>query len=78
MKNNHPNRDWRTRWRIQPKEIPEDYAWPEAIKQYREERKLTQEELAERLNVAPVTVRKWERGEYVPPPYLLLALSALA
>lgn len=35
---------------------------PEEIKQLRERLKLTQPELAYKLQIAPMTVSRWERG----------------
>lgn len=36
------------------------------IKELRKEKKLTQEELAEKINVTKLTISRWERGERVP------------
>ncbi len=36
------------------------------IKKYREASNLTQEQLAQRLNISPQAVSKWERGENMP------------
>lgn len=48
------------------------------VKAWRDERKITQRQLADRLGVDPITVSRWERGEQKPPGRLLrLALEAL-
>ena len=39
------------------------YSMGQTIKKLRKERNLTQEELAELLNVTPQAVSKWEKGE---------------
>lgn len=36
------------------------------IKELRKKKKLTQEELAEEINVTKLTISRWERGERVP------------
>lgn len=36
------------------------------IKELRKEKKLTQEELAKKINVTKLTISRWERGERVP------------
>lgn len=36
------------------------------LKELRKEKKLTQEELAEKINVTKLTISRWERGERVP------------
>ncbi|MDU7210125.1 MAG: helix-turn-helix transcriptional regulator, partial [Streptococcus sp.] len=36
------------------------------IKELRKKKKLTQEELAEKINVTKLTISRWERGERVP------------
>jgi transcriptional regulator with XRE-family HTH domain len=51
---------------------------PDQILAWRLERGLTQNELARALGVEERTVRRWESGERVPPPFLALALEALA
>jgi transcriptional regulator with XRE-family HTH domain len=38
------------------------------LKKYRAERGITQAELAGELNVWPLTVSRWERGERTPRP----------
>lgn len=75
---NHPNRNWRKEWRVQP--LHPSFAaidMQQAVKEYRRQRGLTQLELASRLGVEHRTVVYWESGTVSPPPYLLLALSAL-
>ncbi len=47
----------------------------ENIRKYRREKELSQEMLAERLNVSFQTVSKWERGETHPDITLLPALA---
>ncbi len=41
----------------------------------RHERKLTQEQLGERIGVSNRTVSRWENGNYMPPVEMLLELS---
>jgi transcriptional regulator with XRE-family HTH domain len=48
-----------------------------ALKDYREKIGLTQEQLAEALQVASNTVSRWERGDRAIPPYLALALETI-
>ena len=75
---NHPNRKWRKQWRVQP--LDESFLLidlAKAIKDYREKRGLTQFGLSARLGVDKRTVTYWESGTITPPPYILLALSAL-
>lgn len=40
------------------------------LKQLRVRTGLTQEKLAEELNVAPTTVQNWEKGDKIPPDAL--------
>lgn len=47
----------------------------ENIKRLRKEKKITQEELAERFNVTPAAVSKWENNESYPDITLLFPLS---
>jgi transcriptional regulator with XRE-family HTH domain len=48
------------------------------VKEWREARGLTQRRLAVLLDVDPITVYRWERGERQPPGRMLeLALEAL-
>lgn len=47
------------------------------LQQLRKERSLTQEQLAERLNVARRTVSRWETGANLPDLDLLMELSDL-
>lgn len=47
----------------------------ENIKKARLERKLTQEQLAEKLGVSPQAVSKWETSETYPDGALLVSLS---
>jgi DNA-binding XRE family transcriptional regulator len=42
----------------------------EFLKHKREERLLTQEDLAFKIGVAPNTVSRWERGESLPTYYV--------
>lgn len=49
----------------------------ENLKKLRREKDMTQEELAQALNVAPQTVSKWERGETCPDIALLPGLAYL-
>ncbi|GKT03423.1 helix-turn-helix domain-containing protein [Furfurilactobacillus entadae] len=41
--------------------------FPERLKELRTERRLTQEELASKINVSSKTVGAWERGTRKPP-----------
>lgn len=45
------------------------------IKRLRELRNLTQEELAERINVSRSTVAMWETDKNIPPTKILLRLA---
>ncbi len=47
------------------------------IAELRKEKRLTQEELGERLGVTNKTVSRWETGTYMPPADALLAMSEL-
>ncbi|MFI3255596.1 MAG: helix-turn-helix transcriptional regulator [Eubacteriales bacterium] len=47
----------------------------ERIKTLRKERRMTQEELAIKLNVVRQTVSKWEKGQSVPDAGLLIQLA---
>ncbi len=47
------------------------------LKDYRERIELTQEQLAEALQVASNTVSRWERDDRAIPPYLPLALETI-
>ena len=49
----------------------------ERLRKYRENAHLTQEELAEKIDVSRQTVSKWERGEAAPDTYNLIKLSSL-
>lgn len=51
------------------------YVTGAAIKQLREERKITQAELAERIGVSSKTVSKWETGKGLPDISLLQPLA---
>jgi putative transcriptional regulator len=47
----------------------------ETIKQYRKEKGLTQEEVADRLHVTRQTISKWEKNYSVPDAELLVTLA---
>lgn len=47
----------------------------ENLKAYRQSEKLSQSALAERLNISPQSISKWERGESYPDLEKLVALS---
>ena len=49
----------------------------ESLKKLRREKDMTQEEVAQALNVAPQTVSKWERGENCPDIELLPGIAYL-
>ncbi len=49
----------------------------QTLRQLREERGWTQEQLARRLGVAQGAVSKWERGQRLPSPRRLQALTDL-
>ncbi len=49
----------------------------ERLRKYRENARLTQEELAEKVDVSRQTVSKWERGEASPDTDNLIKLSSL-
>ena len=53
-----------------------DIRFAETLKQLRQEKGLTQEDVGNALGVANQTVSKWERGETLPDVSLLPALSA--
>ncbi len=50
---------------------------PLPIRQLRMAKKLTQSELALKLNVSVGTVSRWERGAFMPLPFLEERLRAL-
>jgi len=47
------------------------------IKKFRKSKKLTQEQVAEKLNVSRQTVSKWESGETIPDIYNCCELAKL-
>lgn len=47
------------------------------LKKYRKNAKLTQAELAEKLNYSDKAVSKWERGETIPDVYILKQLAEI-
>lgn len=47
------------------------------IKKLREAHKMTQAELAERVGVGRSTVTKWENGDAIPRPKILIKLSRM-
>ena len=49
----------------------------ENIKKFRQENNLSQEQLAEKLNIARQSVSKWENGETLPSIDNLILLSGL-
>lgn len=49
----------------------------EQISYYRKKKKLTQNELAERLMITSQAVSKWERGECLPDTSILLDLASV-
>lgn len=49
----------------------------EDLKKWRNENGYSQSRLAERLNVATMTISRWETGARTIPSFLLLALKAL-
>ena len=51
--------------------------WPNKIKEFRETEFLTQEELASILNVAFITVNRWENGHCEPTMKAKRLLSKL-
>ena len=52
-------------------------AFGERLKNYRKARKLTQEELAAKINVSGQAVSKWEKGECLPDVFNLKLLARL-
>ncbi|MBQ1242507.1 MAG: helix-turn-helix domain-containing protein, partial [Oscillospiraceae bacterium] len=54
----------------------DSYVTGAAIKRLREEKNMTQADLAERLEVSPKTVSKWETGRGLPDVSLLDSLAA--
>jgi len=53
------------------------YMTPEYLKEWRNKNGLTQSGLAKKLNVATMTVSRWETGLRAIPPFLSLALQAI-
>lgn len=53
------------------------YMTPEYLKEWRKKNGLTQLGLAKKLNVAKMTVSRWETGLRSIPPFLSLALQAI-
>ncbi len=51
---------------------------PALIRSIRLRLRLTQEQLAQRLRVAPLTVSRWERGKAAPMPVLEHQLNQMA
>ena len=49
----------------------------EKLYELRKEKKLSQEELAEKLNVARQTISKWENGTTVPDTNNLIEISKI-
>lgn len=49
----------------------------ENIKMYREQRKMSQEELALRVRVGTATIQKYESGEQIPDTQTILKLSTV-
>lgn len=49
----------------------------EKIRQYRQEKGMSQEEVAVRLHVVRQTVSKWEKGLSVPDADMVMQLAAL-
>ena len=47
------------------------------LKELRREKKLTQEELGEKVGVTNKTISKWENGNYMPPIDVLMQLSEI-
>ena len=52
------------------------YITAETIRTLREQKTLTQKQLAERLNVSDKTVSKWETGRGLPDISILMELAA--
>ena len=50
---------------------------PEYLKEWRNKNGFTQSGLAQKLNVASMTVSRWETGLRAIPPFLSLALQAI-
>lgn len=50
---------------------------PQDLKEWRSKTGLTQLQLAQKLNVANMTVSRWETGLRSIPPFLFLALQAI-
>ena len=50
---------------------------PEYLKEWRKKNGLSQSGLAKKLNVATMTVSRWETGLRSIPPFLSLALQAI-
>jgi len=53
------------------------YMTPEYLKEWRNKNGFTQLALAKKLNVAGMTVSRWETGLRAIPPFLSLALRAI-
>jgi len=74
---NHPNRNWRKSWRLQPNQADEIVSWHETLKQYIRIRGWTVRMLAKALCHPYEEVLSWYGEQTIPPAFLLLALSAL-
>ena len=46
-----------------------------ALKKMRLKRRLSQEDIAKKMGVAPATVCRWENGEFMPRADKLIALA---
>ena len=53
------------------------YGLPDKLKLMRIQNKLSQQEVADRIDVAPATISAYETGERTPSTEILLALSYL-
>lgn len=54
-----------------------DHVTPQDLKEWRSKNGFTQSGLAQKLNVATMTVSRWETGLRAIPPFLFLALQAI-
>lgn len=70
-----PCTEWQCRCKQQP---PEATMTPDELRDARIALGLTQQQLAEKLGVATLTIRNWERGVHRIPHMATIALAALA
>ncbi len=50
---------------------------PAELRKWRKKNNYSQSQLAKVLNIAPLTISRWERGESEMPPFLALTLASV-